>query len=80
MAEKMLVMSVDNCTELYENVSLARFVYNVTCLEHAPALTHQVIMSFLDVINQLCHKTGLLTHGLRIHLLCTVKYYAVYRS
>ena len=37
-----LVMSVENCTEIYGNVSVAAETDNVTCLGHAPEISNQV--------------------------------------
>ncbi len=35
-------MPVENCTDLFENVTIAANVFNVTCLGHAPTLNNQV--------------------------------------
>ena len=37
-----LVMSEENCTAIYGNVSVAVETDNVTCLGHAPEITNEV--------------------------------------
>jgi len=37
-----LVLATENCTEIFGGAQKAAQEFNVTCLEHAPILTHQV--------------------------------------
>ena len=46
-APLFVVMSVENCTEIYGNISVAAETDNVTCLGHAPELSNQVSRSLL---------------------------------
>ena len=41
-APSALVMSEENCTDIYGNVSVAVETDNVTCLGHAPEITNEV--------------------------------------
>ena len=40
--EEPLMLSVENCSEIYGNVSVAMETANVICIGHAPQLSNQV--------------------------------------
>ncbi len=61
-----LLLAVENCTEIFGNRSVAQTEFNVTCLDHAPVLTHQVRGRELKRINSVISNCFVLRslHGL----------------